>query len=99
MCDALLTPTPGALTFPINQALLAGGVSVTDEEALYTVGYARRECRLVLEPGGAVALAAALHNKIDVRHRTTIIILSGGNVDDEMLARGCEIYDRAPALE
>ncbi|MEM6818467.1 MAG: threonine/serine dehydratase [Pseudomonadota bacterium] len=99
VCDALLTPTPGALTFPINQALLAGGVSVTDEEALYTVGYARRECRLVLEPGGAVALAAALHNKIDVRDRTTVIILSGGNVDDEMLARGCDIYDRAPALE
>jgi threonine dehydratase len=96
VCDALLTPTPGALTFPINQRLLAGVLCVSDDEALWTVGFARRRCRLVLEPGGAVALAAALTGKIDCAGRTTVAILSGGNIADDMLLRACAIYDARP---
>lgn len=92
VCDALLTPKPGALTFPINQKILSDVVTVTDDQALQAVGFAFTQLKLVLEPGGAVALAAALNGKLQTRGRTTIAILSGGNVDTEMLAKGCAAY-------
>lgn len=94
VCDALMTPTPGAMTFPINQSLLAGVLTVSDEQAMYGVGFARRELRLIVEPGGAVALAAALHGKIDCAGKTTVAVLSGGNIDDTTLASALERFDQ-----
>jgi threonine dehydratase len=85
--DALLTPQPGELTFSINKRLLSGAVSVTDEEALAAVAFAFRHLRVVLEPGGAAALAAALTGRIDMAGRTTLVIASGGNVDPALFAR------------
>ncbi|WP_420547102.1 threonine ammonia-lyase [Curvivirga sp.] len=84
ICDALLSPSPGKITFPINQNRLSGGLSVTDEEVKHAMRIAFRDLKLVVEPGGVVALAALLAGKIDTKDKTTIIVLSGGNVDDEM---------------
>jgi len=80
-CDALLSPTPGLLTFPLNRALLAGGLAVTDAEVATAMAFAFRTLKLVVEPGGAVALAALLSGKLPVEGRTVAVILSGGNVD------------------
>lgn len=80
-CDALLAPMPGALTFPINQKYLAGGLTVTDEEVRAAQAYAARHLKLVVEPGGAVALAALLAERIDAAGKTVGIVLSGGNAD------------------
>jgi threonine dehydratase len=87
ICDALLSPMPGALTFSLNDRLLAGAMAVTDEEVLAAMDYGFRQLKLVTEPGGAVALAAALADKIDLKGKTAVIIISGGNVDPQMFAR------------
>ena len=81
LCDALLAPSPGELTFPIMRSLLAGGVAVSDHEVLTAMAWAWRELKLVVEPGGAVALAAVLAGRIDCRDRVTAVMISGGNVD------------------
>ena len=86
ICDALQTPMPGALTFPINQRVLAGALSVTDDEAAQAVRYAFRTLKLVVEPGGAAALAALLAGKVETEGRTTAVILSGGNVDPALFS-------------
>ena len=87
LCDALLAPTPGELTWAINGRLLAGGVCATDDEALAAMAFAFRHLKLVLEPGGAVALAAALAGRLDLRGRTALVIASGGNVEPTTYAR------------
>lgn len=81
LCDALLAPQPGALTFALNRRLLGPGYAVSDDEVMAAMAFAFREMKLVVEPGGAVALAALLAGRHDARGRTTAIILSGGNVD------------------
>ena len=81
ICDALLLPTPGELTFRVNRKHLAGGVVVTDDEVRTAMALAFRDLKLVVEPGGAVALAAALTGKVALQGRTVIVVLSGGNVD------------------
>jgi len=86
ICDALLAPEPGELTFAINRRLLAGGLAVTDAEVRAAIAYAARTLKLVVEPGGAVALAAVLAGKLDARGRTVAVVLSGGNIDDGLLA-------------
>lgn len=86
VCDAILTPTPGELTFAVNRARLAGGLAVSDAEALDAVAFARDVLKLVVEPGGAAALAAVLSGKIDLSGRTAAVVLSGGNIDPAMLA-------------
>lgn len=86
VCDALLTPMPGVLSFALNKPRIARGLVVSDAEALAAVGYAARELKLVLEPGGAVALAAALSGKVDLGGKIVAIVLSGGNVDPAILA-------------
>jgi threonine dehydratase len=86
-CDALLTPTPGALTFPINQGLLAGGLSVTDQEVARAMRFAFRALKLVIEPGGAVSLAAALAQPERCAGKTTAVVVSGGNVDADLFAQ------------
>ena len=84
ICDALLSPTPGELTFPINQRLLTGGLVVTRQEVESAMRYAFRVLKLVVEPGGAVALAALLSGKLDSRYRSVAVMLSGGNVDPQL---------------
>lgn len=86
ICDAIATPAPGALTFPILKRLVRGGACVTDEEAAAAMAYAFKYLKLVLEPGGAVALAAVLSGKIPARGRTVVVTLSGGNVDPPLFA-------------
>ena len=80
-CVEELVPTPGLLTFPINRALLAGGVAVTDDEVKAAMRLVYETLKLVVEPGGAVSLAALLAGKIEARGQITAIVLSGGNVD------------------
>ncbi|MEQ7153799.1 threonine ammonia-lyase [Brevundimonas aurifodinae] len=86
ICDALQTPIPGELTFPINQRVLKGALTISDAEAAEAVRYAFRTLKLVVEPGGAAALAAVLAGKIETRGRTTAIVLSGGNIDPGLFA-------------
>ncbi len=86
ICDALQTPTPGELTFSINQRLLAGGLSVSDAEVYEAMRFAFHHLKLVVEPGGAVALAALLHGRVDAAERNTGITISGGNVDPVLFA-------------
>jgi len=81
ICDALLAQTPGELTFSINRRLLAGGLVVRDEDAMLAQRHAFSRLKLVVEPGGAVALAAALTGKYDCRGKTVCVVCSGGNVD------------------
>ena len=87
LCDALLAPQPGELTFAINGRRLSGGYAVTDEEALAAMAFAFRHLKIVLEPGGAVALAAVLSGQVELGGRTAVVIASGGNVDAEVYAR------------
>ena len=81
ICDALMAQTPGELTFAINRTLVTEGAAVSDEEVGAAVAFAFRELKLVVEPGGAVALAALLSGKIDVKGKSAVAVLSGGNVD------------------
>jgi threonine dehydratase len=87
ICDAVQTEEPGWLTFPINQRLLTGVVTVTDDEALQAMAVAMTELKLVVEPGGAIALAAALTGRIPVEGRTVAVVCSGGNADPDLLVR------------
>jgi len=87
LCDALESPMPGELTFPILRENLAGVATVSDGEVAQAMRYAFATLKLVVEPGGVVALAALLAGKIDLAGRTAAIILSGGNVDPELFAR------------
>jgi threonine dehydratase len=86
-CDALLSNSPGATGFAINREHVAGGLVVSDAEAFDAMRVAFRELKLVLEPGGAVSLAAALKHAAAWRGETVACILSGGNVDPELFAR------------
>lgn len=86
LCDALLAPTPGELTFPVMKANLAGGFAVTDEEVKAAMVYAFTVLKLVVEPGGAAALAAVLAGKLPTEGRTIAVVLSGGNVDPSLFA-------------
>lgn len=86
ICDALLPPTPGELTFAINQSRLAGALVVTEAEVREAMRYAFSILKLVVEPGGAVALAALLAGKLDPGFENVAIVMSGGNVDPAMYA-------------
>lgn len=83
LCDALQTLVTAPLTFGILQARGARGVAVSEAEVKTAVAFAFRELKLVVEPGGAAALAAALSGKLDLRGKTVALTLSGGNVDAE----------------
>jgi len=86
ICDALQAPTPGKLTFAINQQLLDEGLVVSDAEVRAAMRFAFSSLKLVVEPGGAVALAAVLAGRVDTRDKTTVVVLSGGNVDSDLFA-------------
>ena len=97
ICDALLAPTPGDVTFPLAQQLLGPGLVVTDEEVLDAMELAFREFKLVVEPGGAVALAAALTGKLPVKGRAVAVVCSGGNVDHATFKRALDRMPNVPA--
>ncbi len=97
ICDALLMPEPGEFTFAVNKDLLAGGLVVSDSDVRHAVAYAWRDMKLVVEPGGAVALAALLSGAFEPKGRTVAIVLSGGNVDPHLFADIiCNIKELAP---
>ena len=87
ICDALMARTPGKLTFAINRSLVGAGVVVSDQEVAAAVAFAFAELKLVVEPGGAVALAALMTGKVDVKNKIGVAVLSGGNVDPEVFSR------------
>jgi threonine dehydratase len=87
ICDALMSNTPGELTFPITQRLIGKGVTASDREVEEAVAFAWRELKLVVEPGGAIGLAALLAGRPDVRGKVVVAILSGGNVDPDLFSR------------
>ncbi len=81
ICDAILTPEPGALTFEINRRTLAGGIAVSDRSTAAAMRDAARYLKLVVEPGGAVAFAALSSGEIDLAGKCVAVVLSGGNAD------------------
>ena len=87
ICDALMTQTPGVITWEINRKLIGQGVTATDEEVGRAVAFAFRELKLVVEPGGAIGLAALLAGKLDVKGKVVVAVLSGGNVDADLFSR------------
>jgi threonine dehydratase len=87
ICDALMSRMPGELTFAINRALVDEGVVASDEEVAAAVAFAFRELKLVVEPGGAVALAALLAGRLAVKDQVVVAVLSGGNVDPDLFCR------------
>jgi len=87
ICDALMTNTPGVITFEINRRLVGEGVTASDQEVGRAVAFAFRELKLVVEPGGAIGLAALLAGRLDVRGKVVVAVLSGGNVDAELFHR------------
>ena len=95
ICDALLAPMPGELTFAINKQRLAGGLAVSDEAVRQAMIAAFDQLKLVVEPGGAVGLAAMLENLLPESHQRIGVVLSGGNVDPQLFA---SILDQANSL-
>ena len=87
LCDAIITPAPGELTFPIMVRLCGPGLVVTEEEALSAMAHAFRRLKVVIEPGGAVALAAALFHGDEIEGEDVVVVASGGNVDAEVYCR------------
>ncbi len=87
ICDALMTERPGELTFPITSKLIGQGVTASDAEVGKAVAYAFHELKLVVEPGGAIGLAALLAGKLDVKGKVVVGVLSGGNIDPELFCR------------
>lgn len=92
ICDAIVTPQPGQLTFPILNRLAGPGLVVSDEEALRAMALAFLRLKTVAEPGGAVALAAALFRTDEIEGDTVICTISGGNVDSELFATALTRY-------
>ena len=90
VCDALLSERPGELTFAVNSRRLSGGLAVSDEEVFMAMRHAFERLKLVIEPGGAVALAAALTGRLETKGRITVVVASGGNVDADMFRRALD---------
>lgn len=81
ICDAIMTPIPNDVTFPINLDLLAGGVTATDDDVIAAMRFAFDHFKIVTEPGGVVGLAAILNGQIDIKDQTIATVITGGNID------------------
>jgi threonine dehydratase len=92
LCDAIITPQPGDITFPILKRMCGAGLVVTEDEALRAVALAFSRLKIVVEPGGAVALAAALFHKDEIEGEAVIATVSGGNVDADVFAMALTKY-------
>lgn len=95
ICDAIISPTPGEITFPILHRLAGPGIVVTDEEALRAMAVAFRYLKVVAEPGGAVALAAALFHGNEIAEGDVVATISGGNVDPAVFQMALQRYGDA----
>lgn len=87
ICDAIITPQPGDITWPLIKRLCGPGLVVSEDEALQAMAQAFNRLKVVAEPGGAVALAAALYRADQIEGDNVIVTISGGNVDPAMFAR------------
>ena len=87
LCDAIVTPSPGILTFPILKNYCHSGLVVSEDEVLKAMKIAFERLKIVIEPGGAVALAAALYHSDLLDSKTIVVVASGGNVDPETFAK------------
>lgn len=92
LCDAIVTPQPGNMTFPIMHRLCGPGIVVSDAEAQMAMAQAFARLKLVAEPGGAVALAAALYHRDQIKGDTVICTISGGNVDRAVFLHALEQF-------
>ncbi|WP_037310929.1 threonine ammonia-lyase [Ruegeria halocynthiae] len=90
ICDAILTPQPGRITFPILKRLCGPGLSVTEEEAMRAMAQAFLRLKITLEPGGAVSLASALFRRDEIEGDAVIVVASGGNTDPEVFGKALE---------
>jgi threonine dehydratase len=91
ICDAIVTPSPGEMTFPVMKKLCQPGVAVTEQECLMAMAHAFARLKIVIEPGGAVALATALFHSDKLPNGDVIAVASGGNVDAGMFKRALEV--------
>jgi threonine dehydratase len=94
LCDALLVATPGALTFAINRRLVAGGLAVDDEDVVNAMAVAFANLKIVVEPSGAVALAATLSRVFETTDRTVVAVASGANVDHHAFCQAIDAGSR-----
>ena len=92
LCDAIVTPQPGNMTFPIMHRLCGPGIVVSEAEAQMAMAQAFARLKLVAEPGGAVALAAALYHSDQIKGDTVICTISGGNVDRAVFLHALEQF-------
>ena len=91
ICDAIMTPIPNSLTFPINLGLLAGGLAVSDGDVIKAMRFCFEQYRIVIEPGAAIGIAAVLSGQIDIRGKVIATVVTGGNIDQN---RFCELINR-----
>ena len=91
ICDAIMTPIPNTVTFPINLDLLAGGLVASDDEVRAAMRFAFEHYKIVVEPGAAVGIAAILDGRIDITGKTVATVVTGGNVDP---ARFCNLIEQ-----
>ena len=90
ICDAIITPQPGDITWPIMKRLVGPGLVITEDEALQAMAHAWSRLKVVAEPGGAAALAAALFRPDEIDAEDVIVTISGGNVDPDIFVRALE---------
>ena len=90
ICDAIVTPQPGEITFPINKNLLSGGAVISDRDALKAIATAFKHLKIIIEPGGAAALAAVLTEQYPRDTQTIVAVASGGNIDEQMFRRALD---------
>ena len=95
LCDALLSPEPGERTFAINHRRVRGGVTADDDAVLRAMAAAFHHLKLVIEPGGAAALAAVLNGELEITGKTVLVVASGGNVDPDVF--GCALEHASDA--
>jgi len=92
ICDAIITPSPGQITFPIMKKLCGPGLVVSPDDSLRAMAAAFTRLKIVLEPGGAVALAAALYHPQEFQGDAVIAVATGGNVDADMFAQALQRF-------
>jgi threonine dehydratase len=89
IADALMAPSPGEIPFALAKERLSGGLAVSDADLMRAVSFAAKRLKLMVEPGGAAALAALLSGKVDTKGKTIGVVLTGGNCDIDTIARAC----------
>lgn len=87
ICDALLAKVPGEITFNLNKKLLSEGLTVSDNQVLNSINFAYKHLKIVIEPGGAVALTSALNNQKLIKNKKVLVIISGGNIDNKVFKK------------